>query len=382
MSKVRVAMVALAVVGGGLWAPHPAGAVPPHPAYAETSPPSATYSGRGFTPIVGDFDGNGADDVLFYLKTGGTEAVKLGHQDRTFTTSTAKQYQVTGVYTPIVGSFEADDHASDILWYGPGSAPDVLWLFHDDGTRSTKAVNISGTYTPIVGDWVHALDHVDDIFWYAPGPAGDSIWAGDGDGTFTSIPQTVNGTFTPLVGAFTPDLTPPSNGIGDRSLDIFWYAPGAAADSLWAGNDDGTFTKVAKTVNGTYQPVVGRFDATATDDIFWYAPNGGDAVWLADPVTGGLVSHPATVGPGFQPIVPGLPRTAPIVWWSATGADVTWQPDGDPGVWSYASDTLNTDMGAGYVPVVGDFDGGGWKDIYWILPGAGAERLFWGPAAA
>lgn len=381
MSKVRAAVAALVVVSGGLWAPHAARAVP-HPAYAESSPPSAAYGNRGFTPVMGDFDGDGADDVLLYLRDGGTETVKFGHPDRTFTTSTARTYQVTGTYTPIAGSFEAGDRATDILWYAPGAAADVLWLFHEGGTRTVVTLAINGTYTPIVGDWAHASDRVDDIFWYAPGPAGDSLWVGDGDGTFTSVPQTVNGTFTPLVGSFTPDLAPPSSGIGDPTLDIFWYAPGAAGDSLWAGNDTGTFTKIAKTVSGTYKPFVGRFDATATDDIFWYSETGPDAIWLADPVSGGLVSHAASAGAGYRPIMSDLTRHSPILWWSASGPDSVWQPDGAAGVWSYASDTLNTNMGSGYVPVVGDFDGGGWSDIYWIQPGPGSERLFWGPDAA
>ena len=70
----------------------------------------------------------------------------------------------------------------------------------------------------------------------------------------------------------------------------------------------------------------------------------------------------------------------PILWWSPTGADDFWLPEGEPGTWAYdAALPNNTNMGAGYQPVTGDFDGDGHRDLYWLGPGAQADPVWWGP---
>ncbi len=348
--------------------------------FDESAPASAGYTATGVTPLAGDFDGNGTTDVFLYRPGSGGEQVKFGNVDRTFTTSSAAKYQVSGTYTPVVGDLDGNG-STDILWYAPGTAADYLWLFQDDDSIVVQPKTINGTYRPFVGDWIREEGDPEsvDIFWYAPGTAPDSIWAAAGGGTFVPHPQTVNGTFTPLVGAFTPDTSPGVGGSTDPSLDIFWYAPGAAADSLWNGNNDGTFTKIPKGVSGTYRPFVGYFDGYGVEDIFWYSPTGGDSVWLGDPDTGLQTSHPATIGSGYTPVVGAfLIPDEPILWWSPTGPDDFWLPEGEPGVWEYSTLANNTDMGSGYLPVTGDFDGNGRNDIYWLRPGAGSERMFWG----
>jgi hypothetical protein len=70
------------------------------------------------------------------------------------------------------------------------------------------------------------------------------MWFGGEDrGSFTSVARSVNGTYEPFVGDFD----------GDGRSDVFWYGPGSSYDVMWFGTSTrGKFVSVAKTVNGAY----------------------------------------------------------------------------------------------------------------------------------
>lgn len=57
---------------------------------------------------------------------------------------------------------------------------------------------------------------------------------------------------------------------GDGKADIFWYGPGVGADTIWAGQENRTFTGTNQAVSGYYWPVTGDFNGGGTSDIFWY----------------------------------------------------------------------------------------------------------------
>lgn len=142
------------------------------------------------------------------------------------------------------------------------------------GALGTVPFSVSGTYTPLP-----LLCGPDlDIFWYAPGTAADFIWSGiDVSGpsmTYATRPTTVNGTYTPLVGDYD----------GDSCDDIFWYVPGSGADYIWYNNGGSTFTSKQVAVNGSYRPIVNYFNGDETTDIYWYAPGTApEAMWVANP---------------------------------------------------------------------------------------------------
>ena len=120
---------------------------------------------------------------------------------------------VNGHYRPVAGDFDGDG-ATEILWYVPGATADPLWNWNGSGWSATS-LQVQGTYSPFVGDFDG--DGADDIFWYGPGTAGDSRWYGRVGGGFTSAAATVNGVYQPVVG----DLD------GQHGDDILWYAPGS-----------------------------------------------------------------------------------------------------------------------------------------------------------
>ena len=45
-------------------------------------------------------------------------------------------------------------------------------------------------------------------------------------------------------------------------------------------------------------------------------------------------------------------------------------------------DEAHLSVGAGYVPIVGDFDGDGHSDVFWYHPGPGADYVWWGTGNA
>ena len=57
---------------------------------------------------------------------------------------------VRGHYLPLGGDFDGDGRA-DVLWYGPGGAPDVLWLGRPDGRIAAQKLNERGDKQPLVG---------------------------------------------------------------------------------------------------------------------------------------------------------------------------------------------------------------------------------------
>jgi len=51
----------------------------------------------------------------------------------------------TGI-TPMIGDFDGNGHA-DILWYGAGAAPDVLWFGHANRVFTSRATTLDIGYT-------------------------------------------------------------------------------------------------------------------------------------------------------------------------------------------------------------------------------------------
>jgi hypothetical protein len=349
--------------------------------FDETVPtPTNTFTTVG-RPLVGDFDGNGSDDIFWYRPGPEADVIWFGvGAGRNFGVVARP---VGGTYTPLVGDFDGNG-VDDVFWYAPGTAADSVWFFDRAGRPTPKPFTVNGNYRPVVG-WFdeNDADHItrSDIFWYGPGSQIDSLWSGRADRTFDNHPQTIGGDYQLLVGAFTPN-NPGVDGSTDGTLDIFFYQPGPTPDPLWKGDGKGNFFPRTYNVNGTYRPFVGLFDGYGVDDIFWYAPGAAaDSVWLADPNSGLLTPHATSVTGTYTPVTgPFRLPDEPIVWHTDAGPDSIWYPDGEPGTWSRTiGPWSNTEFASPRTPIVGDFDGDHGNDILWFGPGALAEVAMWGP---
>jgi hypothetical protein len=273
-----------------------------------------------YTPISGDFDGDGSSDQLWYFP--GRPRERLWTTRRGAGRFEELQKDVQGSYRPAVGDFDGDGR-DDILWHGPGSLPDQIWWGTADpaalGTqRSSMAV--SGYYVPVVGDYDG--DGKDDVLWYAAGSAADAVWWGEADRDHFATSRattaiTVNGTYRPVAGRFD----------GDDNDDIFWYAPGTAPDAIWPGRTRSSFgsgSATAVTVNGTYDPLAGDFDGDGIDDVLWYAEGtAADTFWWGQPTLAGIGparSTATTINGYYEPTAGNFDGTGPDdVFWFAFG---------------------------------------------------------------
>ncbi|HEY1737550.1 MAG TPA: VCBS repeat-containing protein, partial [Acidimicrobiia bacterium] len=232
--------------------------------------------------LAGDYDCDGYSDLLRY-NAGGTNDDKLmwGNPSNvdgrwspaTFGTSfTYRNMNATA--TPVVGDFDGDG-CDDILWYTPGTNKTVIWW---GGTRANFGVTARATrtvaagYVPVAGDFDG--DGRTDVVWYRPGSKTTLIWWGAARASFgLTAPTTVSTSagFTPVAGDYD----------GDHHADIAWYNRNTGAISLWWGTTRAAFgTKITKkTTAAGYAPFSGDFNGDGISDLFWYSPTASDSVW-------------------------------------------------------------------------------------------------------
>ncbi len=222
--------------------------------------------------LAGNFAGGPRDELFFYAPGAPTEALvtiaKSGTTAPVFTTQ--GEFDVRGTYKPFVGNFDGDGF-DEILFYAPGSGQDYIWNFNSYTSVSSRAFPVSGNYRPIPGDYNG--DGIDDIVWYTPGSGPDYLWRFRANGTFTSGRLVINGVYRPVSGSFG----------NDRTDDIFWYSPGSAPDYLFDFTPGGATRNVRYAVNGGgYLPFSADIygDGPGGEDIVFYAPGAAaDGLW-------------------------------------------------------------------------------------------------------
>jgi hypothetical protein len=380
MRAVRIAAIAAATVGllistNSVAGARAAGDGPPaRPVVTRADAPwfesvtgAAVNVSGGYAPIVGQFDADQHDDIVWYAPGAATDQLWSGRGNISvpFSKHPLAQ-QVRGNYVPIAGNFGGDSH-TDILWYGPGSQADTLWISNGDGTFTNHAVTIRGVYDNTV---LHnSSPSYDSILWTIPddgGPA--SLWQFSSSSAHISYTENVAGTPQKLVGDFD------GNGLGD----LFLYKPGSGADALWrrTSTSNGTFAKTAETVTGNYTALTQQFSPDdSTDhrtDILFETPGSGLAALWEGEANGSFTKSSHAVPLGGTPIALnkewGYTLTTgtakdDMIWYDESPHDIN-DTTGDPKVPSTA------------IPVVGGFNIAGMPSVLWYRPGSGAEYLF------
>ena len=316
-----------------------------------------------YTPLVGDFDGNGRSDIFWYAPGTAADGLWLTRSDGAPPVKLSPT--VNGTYVPFVGDFDGNGR-DDIFWYGPGSAADGLWLAAGGGSFSASGVSVGGDYEPLVGDFDG--NGRSDIFWYAPAGGATSpeqFWLSRSTGGFAVSARTVANGFEPFVGDFN----------GDARDDIFWYGPGSRADAIWFGGTGGSFVSSSRSVGGIYQPLVGDFDGNGLDDIVWYAA-GGTTDWLWSAQTSATFqSRSLAVNGTYEPVVGDISgnQRDDIVWYAPGAAgDSVWL-GGSGGTFVSDADVVLRNQ---YLPLIGDFDAVAGRDIFWYAAGSVSDGLW------
>ena len=151
---------------------------------------------------------------------------------------------VNGTYTPVVGEFNVDG-ANDLFWYANGGTD----------ARGSEAPLGSAGFGNFPG-WPAGMrpllldfdgDGFDNFLVYTPGTVNGSdymIPGGPGQGDLIKGYFQQTASLIPLGGDFD----------GDGYEDLFWYGPGTTKDEIWYGapTSPAPWRKVIVTVNGTY----------------------------------------------------------------------------------------------------------------------------------
>jgi len=227
---------------------------------------------------VGDFDGDGRDDVL-WRNDNGALAEWLGEANGGFHGNANANYNVaTSWHVVGVGDFDGDG-CDDILWRNDnGSVTD--WLGQSDGRFTGNTANASfkvGADWHVAGVGDFDGDGRDDVLWRNDNGA-LAEWLGQDNGGFHGNANANYNVATSWHVVGVGDFN------GDGRDDILWRNDNGAVTD-WLGQSDGRFTGNTANANikvGSDWQVagVGDFNGDGRDDVIWRNDNGALAEWL------------------------------------------------------------------------------------------------------
>lgn len=261
---------------------------PSSPDYLWTNTGSGTFTSKRrdappeqANPLVlpDSRSGEGKDDILWAQYEGARMRLWVFPDDGSGTART-KAFLRQPKGQAVVGDYDGNG-AADVLWYpsvtpcrcpveSAASAVDTMWRRASSEAPAFAAttMNIKGEYQPIVGRFSGQGDARDDILWVGQydlccGPfedRPDSLWEGRTSGNFTA--STVS--FPSAGGGFL---------LGHDVADTALIWDGTGDGSVWFDTTSGPVLRpLGMTFPDGFGPVIGRFVDASRADILAYYP--------------------------------------------------------------------------------------------------------------
>lgn len=218
-------------------------------------------AGTGHHPdsqaLVGDFDGDGGDDVLWYRESDGELMLQLLHGDLNAMQAAPYPDRIGRRLKTVVGDLDANNN-DDVVFYDESTGSTALWYF-DGGAIDLRRANPGAGLRVRGGDFDG--DQRLDLLWYGPGDLVDAYWFGTPQRTFRGGPLAapVGGNQFPVVA----DLD------GDGRSDIFWWDGAGATDHIWLTRDDGPYV-ISQELGGVSQLIPTDFDGDGATDLLFF----------------------------------------------------------------------------------------------------------------
>jgi hypothetical protein len=274
---------------------------------------SATFPGA-LNPAIweladrGDFNGDGITDILWYRPGTGGTAIWLMNNSGGVASATFPGALNPAVWAlSDVGDFDGDG-TDDILWYKASNGGTAVWRM---SAGTVSSASFPGALNPAV--WSQAGvgdfndDGFDDILWYKASNGGTAIWHMNASATVGSA--SFPGALNPAVWS----LSNTGDFDGDGTDDILWYKASNGGTAIWrmsAGAvSSASFPGALNPAVWTLTPVGdygGDGASDGNDDILWYkASNGGTAIWhMNTSATVGSASFPGALNPAIWELAP------------------------------------------------------------------------------
>jgi hypothetical protein len=308
---------------------------------------------------VGDFNGDGKQDVVSASASPGSTSVALGHGDGTFDATKTKVWTGSDLRQSAVGDFNGDG-VQDLAVAVPNPSSGLLLLLKGagDGTFTSSSVVAGARDTMGVAAGDFTSDGNQDLAAVTQG--GEvAVLQGHGDGTFSSLGGATAGNDGRSIAVGDFD--------GDASLDLATVSLGPGTVSILRGNGAGAFSAASTPAVGTSPSwlAIGDFNGDVTQDIATanHNPNGTVSVLTGN--GGGTFGTAGTPGVGANPggvAVGDFNADSNQDLATANGAGTVSVLTGNGGASFTAADSPA--VGANAVAVaVGDFNGDGNEDL-------------------
>jgi serine protease len=188
---------------------------------------------------VGDFDGDGTDDVLWRNSSTGANTIWKSANSATpqlMTGVSSLAWKIVGV-----GDFDGDGH-DDVLWRNGRSGANTIWRSANSATLQLMT-GVSNLAWKIVGVGDFDGDSRDDVLWRQGTTGADTIWKSANSATPQSMIGVTNLDWH-VVG--TGDYN------GDGQADVLWRNFSSGANTIWKSAKGSTRQAVAAVTNLTW----------------------------------------------------------------------------------------------------------------------------------